>query len=24
VRATRWRRTAGTLPATVPFPGAPA
>jgi len=24
VRAARWRRTAGTLPATVPFPGAPA
>jgi hypothetical protein len=24
VRATRWRRTAGVLPATVPFPGAPA
>jgi len=22
VRATRWRRTAGVLPATVPFPGA--
>lgn len=24
VRAARWRRTAGTQPATVPFPGAPA
>jgi hypothetical protein len=24
VRATRWRRMAGTNPATVPFPGAPA
>jgi len=23
VRATRWRRTAGTAPLTVPFPGAP-
>jgi len=23
VRAARWRRTAGVLPATVPFPGAP-
>jgi hypothetical protein len=24
VRATRWRRTAGVSPATVPFPGRPA
>lgn len=24
VRATRWRRTAGTSPLTVPFPGRPA
>jgi len=24
VRATRWRRAAGVLPATVPFPGAPS
>jgi hypothetical protein len=24
VRATRWRRSAGQLPITVPFPGAPA
>jgi len=24
VRATRWRRLAGVLPSTVPFPGAPA
>ncbi len=24
VRATRWRRLAGILPPTVPFPGAPA
>ncbi len=24
VRATRWRRTAGTNPLTVPFPGRPA
>jgi hypothetical protein len=23
VRATRWRRMAGTAPATIPFPGAP-